>query len=462
MFAILEDTDDRLAMRLGSRNGWNVATFTMDKRTGRLTIERKTMFVSRRTIDVAFADVARVDAVTTKVKGTVQHSIIVGLRSGKRRWCAADEPESNFKAVDRMRAFMALQPIDAKKSSPLSPVYRWTLAGITVAGVIVAVASGFGKVSRYFILPDCDEQPVLETLGDLVAPGKGGTVNFSEFRTVSKAHDRNLCQATARMGADVAIINYATEWNGWTAAVRSYGGKTYEGVSDEMAANVKSASDAILAKASGSDTTGAVPPPADPDTAHGLDRLLDTSDIVPARLKDSDLAKLITWFNAGHAVGAVYVLAGTGYHEFQDVPQEPVVQARIDKNIAAQAPVIGRYLDFEIDILSLIATLELKTTAAQGKAEPKETTDLLAPFRATLLSAFETSLYDILVEGVTDDWRADRLATIEKRLDTARIFLTQSQMLELHDHIVEAGSKSGSESIRKRLGALEGKVLSGT
>ena len=92
MFAVLEDTDDRLAMRFGSRNGWNVAIFTLDKRTGRLEIERKIMFVSRRTINVAFADVARLDAVTTKVKGNVQHSIIVGMRSGKRYWCAADEP----------------------------------------------------------------------------------------------------------------------------------------------------------------------------------------------------------------------------------------------------------------------------------------------------------------------------------------------------------------------------------
>ena len=92
-------------------------------------------------------------------------------------------------------------------------------------------------------------------------------------------------------------------------AVHSYGGKTYEGVSGEMAANVKTASDAILARAKGSETTGAVPSPADPDTAHDLDRVLDTSDIVPARLKDSDLAKLIAWFNAGHAVGAAYVLA---------------------------------------------------------------------------------------------------------------------------------------------------------
>src|SRR5258708_379945 len=142
MFAVLEDTDDRLAMRLGSRGGWNVAIFTMDKRTGRLKIERKIMFVSRRTIDVPFADVARVDAVTTKVKGSVQHSIIVGLRSGKRRWCAADEPETNYKAVDRMRTFMALQPIDAKKSSPLSPLYRWSLTGIAVAGILVAVSTG--------------------------------------------------------------------------------------------------------------------------------------------------------------------------------------------------------------------------------------------------------------------------------------------------------------------------------
>jgi len=462
MFAILEDTDDRLAMRFGSRSGWNVAIFTMDKRTGRLKIERKTMFVSRRTIDAPFAEVARIDAVTTTVKGSVQHSIIVGFRSGKRRWCAADEPETNYKAVDRMRAFMALQPVDARKSSALSPLYRWSMTGLTVFGVVAAVLVGFGKVSRYFILPACDERPVLETLGELVAPGKADKVDFSEFRTVSEAHDRNLCQATARMGSDIVLINYATEWNGWTASVRSYGGKTYEGVSDETAANVKSASDSILARAKGSETTGVAPPPADPETAHDLDRVLDTSDIVPARLKDSDLAKLIAWFNAGHAVGAAYLLAGTGFHEFQDVPQEPGVQALIDKNIAEQAPVVGRYLDFEIDILSLIAALELKTALPAGTMESKETTDRLAPFRSTLLTAIETSLFDILVKGVTDDWRTSRLAAVENRLDTAKKFLTKSQVLELHDHILDARNKVGSEALRNRLNALEGKALTGS
>src|ERR1700733_9173190 len=168
MVDILEDTDERLAMRFGSRSGWNVAIFTMDKRTGRLKIERKTMFVSRRTIDAPFAEVARIDAVTTTVKGSVQHSILVGFRSGKRRWCAADEPETNYKAVDRMRAFMALQPVDAKKSSPLSTLYRWSLRGLTGFAVLAGVLFGFAKVSRYFILPDCDEQPVLETLHELV------------------------------------------------------------------------------------------------------------------------------------------------------------------------------------------------------------------------------------------------------------------------------------------------------
>jgi hypothetical protein len=462
MFAILEDTDDRLAMRFGSRSGWNVAIFTMDKRTGRLRIERKTMFVSRRTIDARFAEVARIDAVTTKVKGSVQHSIIVGFRSGKRRWCAADEPETNYKAVDRMRAFMALQPVDAEKTSPLSPVYRWSMRALTAFVVLAGVLVGLAKVSRYFILPDCDERPVLETLRELVAPGQADKVDLSEFRTVSKAHDRNLCQATARMGSDTALINYATEWNGWTASVRSYGGKTYEGVSDEMAANVKTASDAILARAKGSETTGAAPSPADPDTAHDLDRVLDTSDVVPARLKDSDLAKLIAWFNAGHAVGAAYVLAGTGFHEFQDVPQEPGVQARIDKNIAEQAPVVGRYLDFEIDTLSLIAALELKTALPAGTMEPKETTDQLAPFRSTLLTAIETSLFDVLVQGVTDDWRISRLAAIENRLDTAKKFLTKSQVHELYEHIVDAQSKVGSAAVRTRLNALEGKMPTGT
>ena len=228
-----------------------------------------------------------------------------------------------------------------------------------------------------------------------------------------------------------------------------------------MAADVKSASETILARAKGSETTGAVPSSSDPDTAHLLDRVLDTSDVVPARLKDSDLAKLIAWFNAGHAVGAAYVLAGTTYREFQDVPQDPGVQARIDKNVVDHAPVVGRYLDFEIDVLSLIASLEGKAAIPAGATEPKERTDLLAPFRLTLLKAIETSLFYVSVEGVPDDWREGRLAAIENRLDVIKGFLTKSQLLELHDQIVDVQSKVGSAAVRSRLGALEGKVLTG-
>ena len=224
---------------------------------------------------------------------------------------------------------------------------------------------------------------------------------------------------------------------------------------------MQTASDAVLARAKGSETTGVLPPPADAETAHDLDRVFDTSDVVPARLKDSDLGKLIAWFNAGHAVGAAYVLAGTTYHEFRDVPPDAGVQERIAKTVAAQAPVVGRYLDFEIDMLSLIAALELKTAGPAGTAEPKETTDRLAPFRSTLLSAIETSLADILVEGVTDDWRSGRLATIENRLGTVKSFLTKSQVLELHDQVVDAQSKAGSETIRHRLSELGGKVMAG-
>ena len=461
MFVLLEDTDERLAMRIGSRNGWNASIFTMDKSKGRLTIERKTFFVSRRMIDVPFADVARVDAVTTKVRGNVQHSILIGMKSGKRRWCAADQPETNVRAADRMRAFMALQPVDASRSNPISRLYRWSSIGVTVAGLIVAAAVGFGKASRYFILPECDEQQVLQTFAGLVANGNPEPINFSEVRTVSKARDRNICEATGRRGADVALMDYSTEWNGWTASVRANGAKPYEAVGDDLAAAVKTASDAVLARAKGSDTTGTLPP-ADAETAHNVDRVFDISDILTARLKDSDLAKLIAWFNEGHAIGAAYVLAGTTYREFKDVPQKPRVQTRIDKNIIDQAPIVGRYLDFEVGILSVIAMLESKTLAPAGTKEPKETTDRVAPFRATLLSAIETTLFDVLVSGATDEWRISRLAAIETRLDVAKYFLTKSQMVELHNRIVDTQSKTASEAVKSRLGAMDGKVTAGT
>ena len=79
-----------------------------------------------------------------------------------------------------------------------------------------------------------------------------------------------------------------------------------------------------------------------------------------------------------------------------------------------------------------------------------------------MLTAIETSLFDILVQGVTDDWGMSRLAAIENRLDTAKKFLTKSQGHELYEHIVDAQSKVGSQAVRTRLNALEGKMPTGT
>ena len=81
---------------------------------------------------------------------------------------------------------MALQPVDASKSNPLSRLYRWSLAGITAVGVLTAVLAGTGKVMRYFILPACDECPVLETLSKLVA---GDAEKPGSFRGSDPVHE---------------------------------------------------------------------------------------------------------------------------------------------------------------------------------------------------------------------------------------------------------------------------------
>jgi hypothetical protein len=106
--AIVESTNERVVVQTGSL--LSKATLTLDKKTGRGTLENNMLIWSGKPREFALADIAAIDVLTIKdaLSGADTHKAALRLQAGDVIAVPAGETEA-VQTADRLRAFLGLK-----------------------------------------------------------------------------------------------------------------------------------------------------------------------------------------------------------------------------------------------------------------------------------------------------------------------------------------------------------------
>ena len=119
--------------------------------------------------------------------------------------------------------------------------------------------------------------------------------------------------------------------------------------------DAQKAANELLERAKGSHQTGAPPRLSDPAVQKLFDRVFDTKTLEAAPVPFSEVQRLMQWFTAGNQIGTIYILSGTNLTDTAKAGEDPQALARIEKNLAAYAPEMGRYYDFMVTMSGVVS-----------------------------------------------------------------------------------------------------------
>ena len=220
---------------------------------------------------------------------------------------------------------------------------------------------------------------------------------------------------------------------------------------------ITKAADEFVALAKDSATTGEAPRESDPAAKPLLDLVLDTSSLQNGPVQPmSELEALNTWNLDVVKVGLVYILAGTGVTDIAALPNTPDVVAKIDANTVKYAPEMGRYIDAQLRLqAALIDTISsYMATASQSDLDKENFKAGLAQLRSGLAGTINGAITIFPNQGLTDDWRRERLAALTAIGSRAAKFLLPEDVKALHDTATEVAGQMSDPEVKAGLTSL--------
>jgi hypothetical protein len=229
-------------------------------------------------------------------------------------------------------------------------------------------------------------------------------------------------------------------------------------------ASITQASDAFVALAKGSHTTGKPPRQTDAAAKPLLDTVFNTKDIEGDKpLPWSDIKLLEQWNGAAVKIGLVYYLAGTGAADLPALSQDAQAMNKANRNTVEFAPEFGRYSDAQIRIHAALVDAALAQMAA---ATPEQNQD--PEFRNTLnnisqgtAEAITGLLGSMVLDGMTDAWLLGRVVVLLEITPKAAKFMSpgdrqrvKTVAAEVADHLKNPDVKSGVNAIARGLELL--------
>lgn len=220
---------------------------------------------------------------------------------------------------------------------------------------------------------------------------------------------------------------------------------------------ITKAADAFVALAKGSAETGEAPRESDPAAKPLLDLVWDTSSLQNGPVQPmSELEVLNAWNLDVVRVGLVYILAGTGVTNIGALTQTPEVLARVDANTVKYAPEMGHYIDAQLHLqAALIDTISSHmATASQSDLDKANFKSGLAQFRSGVAGTISGAITTFPNEGLTDDWRRERLAALTAIGPKATKFLIPGDLQALHDAATEVAGQMNDPEVKAGLTSL--------
>ena len=158
--------------------------------------------------------------------------------------------------------------------------------------------------------------------------------------------------------------------------------------------------------------TGNAPRQSDASAGPLLDAVFNV-DLLKSKtaLAKADLGSLADWSTSAVKVGSIFIFSGTGVADFAHPTDSPELRQQADRNTASYAPELGRYMDAELILqgamLDVIAAMN--AAAGTGSSDVKAGID---DVRSGVASTMTGVISTFAVEGITDDWRRDRLVPL--------------------------------------------------
>jgi len=216
----------------------------------------------------------------------------------------------------------------------------------------------------------------------------------------------------------------------------------------------KKASETFLAMAKDSPKSGVPPREEAAPVKALLVAIFDTADIDAAKTIPFDaLTPLSERMGLGLQVATVYMLAGTGV---SDLGQLGTVENAIDKvnvNTVKFAPEMGRYLDFQMKVQTAITDAVLVRLAT---AKPEEISrpnfqagvgNIRDGGARTVSGVIET----LALNGLTDEWRRERIPALMKAAPTLAKFLNDTQKTELKQLAIDCANVMDDPTVKAKL-----------
>jgi hypothetical protein len=443
MFLILKDTDQRLVMTLGDRaSQWT--KYILDKEAGYAWFEHARRFLPPRTLTVRLTDIAAIES-QTAVGGKDADRIVVRT-TAHTRYHLTGETGHTQEAVARMRTFVGLADAapEVARTVPLLAVGRRAgqIAAVTVPGIVavwllaqtgglVADATakagglfvrGAERIQNRFLLPSCDAPESRDANQELVRDRLGSSAELADVAQRGQAGEERLCSATAHRGAQTASISYRNYWDGWTPKVRLSGEIVTLKLDAERTTAIDDAIETFLASSRTSHRTGTVPRQSDPAIDKTLSVIFGASDLAAEPLAPAEIDKALAWLKGADRVGAIYLLAGTGYDDFAKVPPSAALQRRLRGNVVAFADEFGRYADFQMVLLAAVANAQMRAASGGRSGAMQASADEI---REQLAQAFRSNLIALVYDGHNDGWRMARLTALGRAAPVAAKFLSK-------------------------------------
>ena len=168
---------------------------------------------------------------------------------------------------------------------------------------------------------------------------------------------------------------------------------------------------------------GKPPRQSDPAIDKALAVIFGASDLAAEPLAPAEIDKALAWLKAADRIGAVYLLAGTGYDDFAKVPQSAALQRRMRGNVSAFADEFGRYADFQMVLLAAVANAQMR--AHRQPRQDRRVAGQCRRDQGAAVQAIRSNLIALVYDGHNDGWRMARLTALGRTAPVAAKFLSK-------------------------------------
>ena len=147
---------------------------------------------------------------------------------------------------------------------------------------------------------------------------------------------------------------------------------------------------------------------------------------------------------------------GSGINDLAKLGNDQATLELVDRNAAAFAPEMGRYIDAQLWVTAGIMDIfnNYLPTAPQSRLDMPEFKNAVATIRAGTAQALDGSLTTFYNSGLSDDWRRERMSVLAAAGPRAAKFLLPEQTAALRVAAIKLSAAMKDPAVKAGLSAF--------